>query len=279
MKIKQPITVRFITFVIGVAVLQGLLLLFCTQGGLMSLYPYVVRTAAEDYQPRGTSTVYYDMRLDVTDAPLFAVGMDPDVAQSYDAFAHLFRFLKQYRNITTIYLCVVEDYADAIAARMEDPLLDHGLPETLLSFADALAAVNETQPPQKKFTVSAFPGDVYIDIPADGSVLFLQDRDTMMVERAQSLDDPTLYIEMKYISCQTNDGVRTDIDLPFVGETTGYAFLPAARIDWFYRYYAKVADPLGVGRDTEALVRENAPYVLFVENGQAAVWENVEETE
>lgn len=269
MKAKRQIGTRFIAFLIGAALVQGLLLLFCTEGGLMLLYPYVVRTKAESYQPSGTSTVYYDMRLDVTDAPLFVVGMDHDVAQSYDAFVHLFRFLKQYRNITKIYMFEYDEYAVAIADRMEDPLLDYGLPETLLSFADALAAINETQPPQKKFTVSAFPCDVYIDLPADGSVLFLQDRDTMMEERTLSSDDPTLYIEMKYINCQTSEGVRTDMDLPFVGETTGYAFLPASRIDWFYRYYEKVADPLKLGRDTTGLRRTSAEYVIFVENGNA----------
>ncbi len=269
MKVK-----RLLTFVIGAAVLQGLLLLFCTQGGLMLLYPYVVRMAAEDYQPRGTSTVYYDMRLDVTDAPLFVVGMDPDVAQSYDAFVHLFRFLKQYSGIQTIYLVDNAAYADAIAARMADPLVDHGLPETLLSFADALSSLNETQPPAKKFTVAAWQENAYADM-APGTALLLMERDRMMAERAQNLDDTTLYIEMKYVNCQTNDGVRTDMTLPFVGETTAYAFLPASRIDWFYRYYEKVADPLQLGRDTTGLQRTAAPYVIFVENGQAAVLETI----
>lgn len=257
---------RTIAFLIGAALVQGLLLLFCTEGGLMLLYPYVVRTKAESYQPSGTSTVYYDMRLDVTDAPLFVVGMDHDVAQSYDAFVHLFRFLKQYSNIQTIFLMEYADYADAIADRMEDPLLDHGLPETLLSFADALSALNETQPPAKKFTVAPWQENVYADMEP-GTALFLLDRDTMMENR--QLDDGVLYIEMKYINCQTIEGVRTDMDLPFVGETTGYAFLPASRIDWFYRYYEKVADPLKLGRDTTGLRRTSAEYVIFVENGNA----------
>lgn len=260
---------RWITFLIGVALLQGLFLLFCTESGLMLLYPYVVRATSEAYQPSGTTTVYYDMRLDVTDAPLFVVGMDFDVAESYDAFVHLFRFLKQYQNITKIYLFEYDEYADAIAARMEDPLLDHGLPPTLLDFADALAAINETQPPQKKFTLSAWPVDVYIDLPGDGSVLFLQDRDTMMEER--SLESDELCIEMKYINCETNTGVRTDMDLPFSGEEIGYRFLSAKSIDWFYRYYEKVADPLGLGRDTTGLKRTSADYVIFVENGTATI--------
>lgn len=264
---------RLITFVISTAVLQGLLLLFCTQGGLLSLYPYVVWMAAEDYQPRGTSTVYYDMRLDVTDAPLFVVGMDFEVAQSYDAFVHLFRFLKQYSGIQTIYLADNADYAEPIADRMADPLVDHGLPETLLSFADALSALNDTQPPAKKFTVAPWQENVYADM-APGSALLLMDRDRMMAER--QLDDGILYIEMKYINCQTNDGVRTDMTLPFLGETTAYTFLPASRIDWFYRYYEKVADPLQLGRDTTGLQQVSAPYVIFVENGQAAVLETIE---
>ena len=133
---------RLLAFLCGAAVLQGIMLLFCTEAGLLALYPLLVRVSDEEYQTKGAYTVYYDMRMDVSDAPEVAVGIDFGVAQSYDAFQHLLRFIKQYRNVNVIYLDAYSEYAEAIAARMQDPMIDPGLPPVLLVFSDTLAAIS-----------------------------------------------------------------------------------------------------------------------------------------
>ncbi|MBQ8401668.1 MAG: hypothetical protein IJX14_07045, partial [Clostridia bacterium] len=206
---------RWIAFLCSAAILQGLVMLFCTEAGLMAMYPLLVRASEEEYQTKGAYTVYYDMRLEVSDTPQVIVGMDFEVAESFDAFQHLLRFIKQYRNITEIYMDACAEYADAIAARMEYPMIDPGLPPVLLEFADTLAAINDTQPPVKKYTVHPLQERVYTDTTADRAPLILMDRDEMM-EKLDVLEaSGALCVEMKYVDCAVQVGVRKDINLPF----------------------------------------------------------------
>ncbi|MBQ8643031.1 MAG: hypothetical protein IJ480_12540 [Clostridia bacterium] len=270
-------TRRWIAFICTAALLQGLMLLFSTETGLLALYPYLVRASEEEYQTKGAYTVYYDMRLPLTDAPFVAVGMDFEVAQSYDAFQHLFRFIKQYRNITDILLCDRTEYAEGIRARMSDPLTDPGLPAILLDFADTLAAINDTQLPNKKCTVGVWEESDYQTLH-DGTVLLLMDRDAMMENYAVLQETGAVCVEMKYINCPAGDELRTDIRLPFTGEAPRFSFLPASRIDWFYRYYRRVTNLFGLTsmEDTAAkLDGISADFLICIANGQAAALETV----
>ena len=269
---------RLLAFLCGAAVLQGLMLLFCTETGLLALYPLLVRAGEEEYQTKGAYTVYYDMRMDISDAPVVAVGMDFGVAQSYDAFQHLFRFIKQYLNITDIYLWQYGEYADAIVQRMENPVIDPGLPAALLDFADTMSAINDTQPPVKKCTIHAMQESVYMDAEP-GRVLYLMNRDDMMEKRDILESAGVLCIEMKYVNCNTKDGIRRDINLPFTGEEVRYSFLPASRIEWFYRYFDRVTNLLGNGDEfglPSALEQISADYVICIANGQAAAMDPVQ---
>ena len=264
---------RLLAFLCGAAILQGLMLLFCTEAGLLTLYPLLVRASEEEYQTKGAYTVYYDMRMDVSEAPEVAVGMDFSVAQSYDAFQHLLRFIKQYRNINVIYLDAYSEYAEAIAARMQDPMTDPGLPPVLSAFADTLAAINETQPPVKKFTVHPIQERVYMDLPEGSVPLVLMERDNMMEKRELLEKAGILCVEMKYVNCETVEGVRQDIALPFTGEEVRYSFLAASRIEWFYRYYDRVTGLLKKQEESlSRLDKVSAEYLICIANGTAADW-------
>lgn len=263
---------KWIAFLCGAVILQGIFLLFCTEAGLMTMYPLLMRVSEEEYQTKGAYTVYYDMRLAVSDAPSVAVGVDFDVAQSYDAFQHLFRFIKQYRNVQFIVLEEYGEYAEGIRQRMNDPITDPGLPPVLLQFADTLAAINNTQPPNRKCTVLDGESGTAVDVPA-GSVLYLMDRDAMMADQ-DSLAG-TVVVEMKYVNCDTGEGIRRDIDLPFAGEEVRYSFLPASRIDWFYKYFDRVTNLLKTSSAEEepsVLDAVSAEYVICISNGTAADW-------
>ncbi|MBR5445662.1 MAG: hypothetical protein IKV57_06045 [Clostridia bacterium] len=260
---------RWIAFLCAVVVLQGLMLLFCSAAGLMTLYPLLFRVSDEEYQTKGTFTVYYDMRLPAAEADFVVVGMDFGVTQSYDAFQHLFRFLKQYKNITTIYLDSDEDWAEKIHARMEDPMIDPGLPQVLLSFADTLSAINNIQPPQKKCTVEAWQTT---GIDPQGN-LILMDKDAMMAERETLEAAGALCVEMKYVNCQTESGIRTDIPLPLAGEDVRYSFLAASRIRWFYDYYRTVTNMFSLPsmeETAEKLDGISADFVICIANGTPA---------
>ena len=264
---------RLLAFLCGAAVLQGIMLLFCTEAGLLALYPLLVRVSDEEYQTKGAYTVYYDMRMDVSDAPEVAVGIDFGVAQSYDAFQHLLRFIKQYRNVNVIYLDAYSEYAEAIAARMQDPMIDPGLPPVLLAFSDTLAAINETQPPVKKFSVHPIQERVYMDLPVDSVPLVLMDRDDMMGKRELMEETGILCVEMKYVNCENGNGVRQDIALPFAGEEVRYSFLAASRIEWFYRYFENTTGLLKKqAEELSPLEQLSAEYIICIANGTAADW-------
>ncbi|MBR4960133.1 MAG: hypothetical protein IKY52_04475 [Clostridia bacterium] len=260
---------RWIAFFCAVVILQGLMLLFCSETGLMTLYPMLFRISDEEYQTKGTFTVYYDMRLPAAEADFVVVGMDFGVTQSYDAFQHLLRFLKQYKNITTIYLDSDAGWAEKIRSRMEDPLTDPGLPQVLLSFADTLTAINNIQPPQKKCTIKAWAEK---DSDPAGSLL-LMDKDEMMAKREELEAAGGLCVEMKYVNCGTEDGIRNDMDLPLTRQDVRFSFLPASRIHWFYQYYRTVTNMFSLPSMQDAAEKLDgisADFVICIANGTAA---------
>ncbi len=278
-------TKRWIKFLVAAVVLQGLMLLFCTEAGLTSLYPLLVRGGEESFQTRGAYTVYYDMRLPLTEADCIAVGVDFHVKESYDTFGHLFRFLKQYRNITTIH--IAHQAAEAIGNRLKahasgEPLMDTGtLSPVLTDFADLLAAVNDTQPPLKKFDVAPWTGlaeEIGTTPAAENQVtLVLLDRDDMMNAYPTLRERGVLCVEMKYVNCPTildgQETLRNDIALPFVGAETRIAFMPASRIQWFYDYYRQVTNLFELPSMTDVAERLDnmaAEFVITIANGTLA---------
>ncbi len=278
-------TKRWIKFLVAAVVLQGLMLLFCTEAGLTALYPLLVRTGEESFQTRGAYTVYYDMRLPLTDADCIAVGVDFHVKESYDTLGHLFRFLKQYRNIKTIHIAHPD--AEAIGSRLQanesdQPLMEDGsLAPVLAEFADMLAAVNDTQPPLKKFNVAPWTGtaETIATAPQEENevALVLLDRDALMAAYPTLREQDVLCVEMKYVNCPTvvdgKETIRNDIRLPFPGEETRIAFMPASRIQWFYDYYRQVTNLFGLPSMEDVAARLDnmaAAFVITIANGTLA---------
>ncbi len=272
---------RLLKFLITAAVLQGLMLLFCTEAGLMTLYPLFVRMGDEEYQTRGAYTVYYDMRLPLTGADCIAVGVDFDVTQSYEAFIHLFRFVKQYSNVKNIQIDhpLAAELGERLAAGESDtPTFETDtLPPVLSDFADTLASVNHTQPPVKKFAITAYTESLAdfgrTDVTEGEVALVLLDRDRMMEMYPTLRENGVLCVEMKYVNCPTAEGVRNDLALPFVGDETRISFMPASRIGWFYTYYRSVTNFFGLPAMEAAAERLDnmaAEFVICIANGTLA---------
>ncbi len=278
-------TKRWLQFLAAAVVLQGLMLLFCTEAGLTALYPLLVRGREEAFQTRGAYTVYYDMRLPLTEADCIAVGVDFHVKESYDTFGHLFRFLKQYRNIKTLH--IAHPAAEAMGHRLDanasgEVLMEDGaLTPVLTDFADLLAAVNDTQPPLKKFAIAPWHGtaeEIGTAPAAENEVtLVLLDRDSLMDAYPTLRERGVLCVEMKYVKCPTvmdgKEALRNDIHLPFTGEETRIAFMPASRIQWFYDYYRQVTNLFGLpsmGAAAERLDNMAAEFVITIANGTLA---------
>ena len=96
---------RITKFIAAVLILQAAALLFLTPAGIDFLFPPVARVSAEKFSPTGnTYAVYYDIRVEVSQADLIVVGMDYGIAESFDLLGHFTRFAKQYNNFSAVLL-------------------------------------------------------------------------------------------------------------------------------------------------------------------------------
>lgn len=96
---------RITKFVAAVLIAQALALLFLTPAGIDLLFPPVARVNAEKFSPESnTYAVYYDLRVEVSQADLIVVGMDYGIAESFDLLGHFTRFVKQYNNYSAVLL-------------------------------------------------------------------------------------------------------------------------------------------------------------------------------
>lgn len=142
--------------------------LFLTEGGVARLYPFAVRTAAEELAPSGNAyAVYYDARLAVSESEMIVLGTDFDVAESYDVMGHFLRFVKQYVNVGVVLLDIEEQEAFHAAKLLEETSArNHSLRLSMMrtrfgisrDFADFLSElyyVNATMTPVRKFTVES----------------------------------------------------------------------------------------------------------------------------
>ncbi len=94
---------RITKFIAAVLIIQAAALLFLTPAGIDFLFPPVARVNAEKFSPTGnTYAVYYDIRVEVSQADLIVVGMDYGIAESYDLLGHFTRFAKQYNNFSAV---------------------------------------------------------------------------------------------------------------------------------------------------------------------------------
>ncbi len=262
---------RLIGFLCVAAILQGVIMFGCTEAGLMKVYPVLFRICDEEYHTDGPNTVYYDMRLAISEAPLVVVGVDFSVAETYDVFLHLFRFLKQYQNITQVYFHEDFSFFDSLAASLAEPDAEVHMPEVLADFSDGLSAMNETMTPARKFTVGTMPADVR-NPAQEGAVLCVMDRDRMMAEKDVWSSRGALCVEMKYVFCASADGeIREDIQLPFVGEDVRFSFLSQSQIQWFYTYFDAVTSLYGKqsSGDESRLSSASAEYVICIANGHS----------
>lgn len=94
---------RIAKFIAAVLIVQAAALLFLTPAGIDFLFPPVARVNAEKFSPSGnTYAVYYDIRVEVSQADLIVVGIDYGIAESFDLLGHFTRFAKQYNNFSAV---------------------------------------------------------------------------------------------------------------------------------------------------------------------------------
>lgn len=273
---------RLVRFLLIVALLQGIFLIGGTESGLGLVFTGLVRVKAESYSPRqSANVVYHDMRLAVSETNRIAVALDFSAMESADVFLHFFRFVKQYNNVKNVFLAndAYLPYAETVSAAMEqrtEKTDEPDLPQTLAAYTEGLAAIYDTMQPVRKFQVNVTAADGWREALSgadeEARALVLCDRDLVMTaeNRTWLAENDVFLWEIKYDNCVTENGIRSDIRLPFTGDTTGYYMMAMDRIDAFSAYYRRALNLFSIPALTEReekLDRENAAYFCVITNG------------
>ena len=268
---------RVLGFLMVVVLLQGAFLLFGTESGLSLLFTGLVRVKAESYSPRqSANVVYYDMRLPISEAERIVVACDFSIAETADAFLHFFRFVKQYNNVQTVLFAndAYLPYADCVNAAVTDGD-DANLPSALAAYTEGLSAIYATMQPVRRYTTGVIPSADWRAALAENDaspMLLLCDRDVVMTaEMRDWLTAEGIFLwEMKYDNCVGENGVRSDIQMPFIGTETGYYMMSMERLSAFAAYYRRALNLFGIPALEERAARlekENAAYFCVITNG------------
>lgn len=268
---------RVLRFLMVVVLLQGAFLLFGTESGLSLLFTGLVRVKAESYSPRQSANVaYYDMRLPISEMERIVVACDFSIAETADAFLHFFRFVKQYNNVQTVLFAndAYLPYADCVNGAVTDGD-DANLPSELAAYTEGLSAIYATMQPVRRYTTGVISAADWRATLAENDaspMLLLCDRDVVMTaEMRDWLTAEGIFLwEMKYDNCVGENGVRSDIRMPFIGTETGYYMMSMERLSAFAAYYRRALNLFGIPALEERATRlekENAAYFCVITNG------------
>ncbi len=156
-------------FVAAILIVQALALLFLTPQGLELLFPPVARIHAEKFEPESnTYAVYYDTRVEISNADLVVVGLDFGIAESYDLLGHFTRFVKQYNNYSAILLdlkysqqrlaqnLLSQTEEDAFMKRISWLEERTGLPTEYCDYLSEIFLINRTVTPIRRVDVLTY---------------------------------------------------------------------------------------------------------------------------
>ncbi len=161
-------------FVAAILIVQALALLFLTPQGLELLFPPVARVHAEKFEPESnTYAVYYDTRVEISNADLVVIGLDFGIAESYDLLGHFTRFVKQYNNYSAVLLdlkysqqrlaqnLLSQTEEEAFMKRISWLTERTGLPTEFCDYLSEIFLINRTVTPIRRVDVLTYatPGE------------------------------------------------------------------------------------------------------------------------
>ncbi len=292
---------RALVFVCSVVVLQCLALLFLTPAGLDIVYQIPLRINAESFKPENnTYVVYYDTRVEISGADLVVVGIDDNIAQSYDVLGHFTRFLKQYNNISAVMLdldrvgyriasgLMSEDSEEIFYSKLATLGESVGLSTDCLDYFSELFVVNSTMPPVRKFDIMSYSvvgdeltlaeqiSDAFdkteksalcivdsLELSADST--FRTELDALMTKKK------VVYIEAVYTESCESPETHNAVKFPFEADEPTVYFVNNRKFSSYYSYYNKVVGLFGTNKVLEnRLDTRYTDYFFVISNGTLA---------
>ena len=297
---------RTLTFVLAVILIQGLALLFFTPAGLERVFVLPLRLHAEKFKPDNNAyAVYYDSRTDVAAADLIVVGIDPNVAESYDALGHFSRYVKQYNDFSAVLMpftkaqvtvtgsLMKQTDEEKFRKRIQSLNESYGLSADCCDYLSELFYVNTTMSEAKKFNVASFSDseeDADRSLAAQIADAFLETErsalcvvDTSFVENgADELasllpEKRILFVGMYYDRDTVSPQTHEAISFPDLSAGPACFFVRSRTLGAYYRYYRFVTGLFGSEREDPVDARFT-DYFFVIANGTPATPGEVMET-
>ncbi len=287
---------RLLVFLVIIALLQGLALLFLTPGGLEKVFVLPFRLKVEKFKPdTNIYAVYYDMRSDIAKADVIVVGMDFSVAESYDVLGHFTRFLKQNSDLSAVLmpfdkrqtalsneLLGAQDESE-IVPRFEALTAEGNLSADCADYIGEIYRINATMIEAKKFgflSYSESTGEVPLP-KRIAAAAHRTDRSVLCVVDILEMKDSAAFREeleavlggrkvltlgMYYDSSSASAETHEAVSFPFAGEVPACYFVKNRDHESFYRYYRFVTKHLSAGKKVP-LDRRFTDYFFIITGG------------
>ncbi len=289
-------------FIAAAAAIQFIALLFFTPSGIEKIYPLCQRAAAEKVKTDGnTYAVYYDMRGEASRADVIVIGIDDSIDLSYKMLGHFTRFIKQYNNVSTIYMDVNKTSGKLIDSLFKQTSESNfnaylstiggegGLSEAQCTYLSELYFVNSTMPNTKKLTVSPFQNTdektesvLLPDIITSAVTSSADDRSTMWIvdssvlmqdstfteDLKKSLPDKSImFIQTHYTKSAAGPDTETACTFPFEPDKGTVYFVKNSKLDYVYSYYSFVTELFGTNKNLENKLTDRYTDFFFVITG------------
>jgi len=287
---------RLAVFLLCVALLQGLAMLFLTPAGLEKVFVVPLRLAGEKFRPdTNTYAVYYDARLDVSKADLIVAGMDFAVAESYDVLGHFTRFVKQNNDISAVLMPLTHNQVAIIGSllkqtdedrfnrRLQSLMEQTGLTADCCDYLSEIFYVNSTMADAKKFGVDTWTDK---DAPSDAAGIAMTaenaGRSTLCVVDGRDLTDAfreelaaalpgkkILYLNMYYAENTASPDTHDALTFPLTGQSPACYFFLNRNLEGYYRYYRFVTGLFGHNRENPVDTRFPEYFFIIAGGGEA----------
>lgn len=298
-------------FLAAVLLIQGLALLLLTPGGLERIHPFLVRIHAEKFDPStNTYAVYYDTRTEIAAADLIVVGIDGNIAESYDLLGHFTRFAKQYNNFSSVMMDLTSSQrmlSNSLLGQSEESRFDRrleamrentGMTEDFTGFFTELFIINRTMTAERKFDILSFSekivnagtspedmtgaqwaeavasvcGDVTRSAVCVVDSRLLEQNSGFRETLTEALGEKnTVYVQTCYDDSTVSHDTHHGFVFPLTFEKDGIYFVSDEKSEGFYSYYKKVTLLPSGGRELEdPLDTRYTDYYFVVSGGTQA---------
>lgn len=293
---KKTFIKRIAVFAAAAVLIQSLALLLLTPSGLEFIFPLFSRFISERVNPNNnTYAVYYDMRVEVSEADLIVVGVDFNVSESYDILGHFTRFVKQYNNVSTVLLDMTqlqETYSSAMFENSDESTYNAvssglsenaGMTKAYAGYISELFFINRMMTPVRKFGVMSYSegeslsGTELADKVAlafskceRSAVCVVDSRELLPLSEfrgqlsANLAGDEIMYINTFYSENCVSPDTHAGFSFP-LGRDGAVYFISNGCFESFYKFYSMTAEKSGI--DRSARLDERFTDWFFVVSG------------